>query len=184
MDSILTNIKNKKKTNLLNFTNYYTQTRNFNEQRNTLINEFKEVHSPIKGYVYNKISEAEGLEKAYAHGDYFVHGKTMYVAGSHTQQDWVDDVTKVPNWGDLRQSTRYQAAEKAFKENPQISHVVGTHLEEVYLYNYKKITPTKSKQTEHTVHLLRMLLVATLKGIDITQTLYLYLIDQQNRVLN
>ena len=128
MERILINLKNKKKNNLLNFTSYYTQTRNYNEKRNNLINEFKEVHSPIKEYVYNKISEAEGLEKAYAHGDYFIHGKTMYVAGSHTKKDWYDDVTKVPGWGDLRQSTRYQAAEKALKENPQVSHVVGHSL--------------------------------------------------------
>ena len=74
------------------------------------------------------MTEAEGLERAYAHGDYFIHGNTMYVAGSHTGQDWYDDVTKVPNWGDLRQSTRYQAAEKALKENPQVNHVVGHSL--------------------------------------------------------
>ena len=128
MERILINLKNKKKNNLLNFTSYYTQSRNFNEKRNNLINEFKQVHSPIKEYVYNKISEAEGLEKAYAHGDYFIHGKTMYIAGSHTAKDWYDDVTKVPDWGDLRQSTRYQAAEKALKENPQVTHVVGHSL--------------------------------------------------------
>ena len=39
----------------------------------------------------------------------------MYVAGSHTDQDWYDDFTKVPNWGDLRDSVRYQEAEKALK---------------------------------------------------------------------
>ena len=44
--------------------------------------------------------------------NYFIHGKTMYIAGSHTAKDWYDDVTKIPDWGDLRQSTRYQAAEK------------------------------------------------------------------------
>ena len=52
----------------------------------------------------------------------------MYVAGSHTDQDWVDDVTKVPNWGDLGDSVRYQEAEKALKQNPQINHVVGHSL--------------------------------------------------------
>ena len=129
MEGILTNIKNKnRKTNLLNFTNYYTQNQSFNEKRHNLINQFKEVHSPIKEYVYNKITEAEGLEKAYAHGDYFIHGKTMYVAGSHTDQDWYDDFTKVPNWGDLRKSVRYQEAEKALKQNPQVNHVVGHSL--------------------------------------------------------
>ena len=52
----------------------------------------------------------------------------MYIAGSHTSKDWYDDVTKVPDWGDLRQSTRYQAATKALKENPQVTHVVGHSL--------------------------------------------------------
>ena len=43
------------------------------------------------------MSEADGLERAYAHGDYFIHGNTMYVAGSRTGQDWYVDVTKVLN---------------------------------------------------------------------------------------
>ena len=63
MERILINLKNKKKNNLLNFTSYYTQSRNFNEKRNNLINEFKEAHSPSKEYVYNTITDAEGLEK-------------------------------------------------------------------------------------------------------------------------
>ena len=128
MDRILINQKNKKKNNLLNFASYYTQSRNFNEKRNNLINEFKEAHSPIKEYVYNTITDAEGLEKAYSLGDYLIHGKTMYIAGSHTEKDWYDDVTKVPDWGDLRQSTRYQAVEKALKENPQVNRVIGHSL--------------------------------------------------------
>ena len=34
MEGILTNIKNKnRKTNLLNFTNYYTQNQSFNEKK-------------------------------------------------------------------------------------------------------------------------------------------------------
>ena len=94
MERILINLKNKKKNNLLNFTSYYTQSRNFNEKRNNLINEFKEAHSPSKEYVYNTITDAEGLEKAYSLGDYLIHGKTMYIAGSHTEKDWYDDVTK------------------------------------------------------------------------------------------
>ena len=47
MERILINLKNKKKNNLLNFTSYYTQSRNFNEKRINSINEFKEAHSPI-----------------------------------------------------------------------------------------------------------------------------------------
>ena len=185
MERILINLKNKKKNNLLNFTSYYTQSRNFNEKRNNLINEFKQVHSPIKEYVYNKISEAEGLEKAYAHDDYFIHGKTMYIAGSHTSKDWYDDVTKVPDWGDLRQSTRYQAAEKALKENPQVTHVVGHSLGGSVALQLENITQTKPKQVELTVLLYWMLgRVAIQKDIDIMLTLFLYLIDPPICLLN
>ena len=58
------------------------------------------------------ITDKDGLERAYQSGDYFIHGDTMYVAGSHTAKDWYDDFTKIPVWGDLRNSTRYEAADK------------------------------------------------------------------------
>ena len=57
-------------------------------------------YSGQPGLKYNPIKGAEGLRKAYAHGDYYIHGKTMFIAGSHTARDWFDDVTKVPAWGD------------------------------------------------------------------------------------
>ena len=74
------------------------------------------------------ISDAEGLRRAYADGDTHVHGKTLYIAGSHTGQDWWDDFTKIPIWGDLRESARYKAAEAVLKANPQIENVVGHSL--------------------------------------------------------
>ena len=49
----------------------------------------------------------------------------MYIAGTHSRKDVYDDVTKVPNWGDLRDSTRYKATEKALKDNPQTNRVIG-----------------------------------------------------------
>ena len=68
------------------------------------------------------------MERAYRHGDYYIHGDTMYIAGSHTAKDWYDDVTKIPVWGDLRNSTRYQAARDALVENPQLKRIVGHSL--------------------------------------------------------
>ena len=52
----------------------------------------------------------------------------MYVAGSHTATDWYDDVTKVPFWGDLRESHRYKQADKMLKANPQVHNIVGHSL--------------------------------------------------------
>ena len=117
------------------------------------------------------ITDKEGLKRAYQQGDYFIHGDTMYVAGSHTGKDWYDDLTKIPDWksinkftggqiplanamanipfsSDLRNSTRYQKAEEALKRNPQVKKVVGHSLGgSVALElqkNYKNIEGTRT----------------------------------------
>ena len=81
--------------------------------------QFREIHNPIHNteYITDEITDAQGLERAYQHGDYYNHGNEMYIAGSLTAKDWYD-VTKIPVWGDLRNSTRYQAARDAVMENP------------------------------------------------------------------
>ena len=77
---------------------------------------------------YSEISDAEGLRKAYAQGDYYIHGRTMFIAGSHTARDWFDDITKVPKWGDLRGSERYQKVLEEFINREEIDTVVGHSL--------------------------------------------------------
>ena len=52
----------------------------------------------------------------------------MFIAGSHTAKDFYDDVTKIPVWGDLRNSSRYQAAHDALMQNPQVKIVIGHSL--------------------------------------------------------
>lgn len=78
--------------------------------------------------VVKTMTDTEGLRKAYAHGDYHVFGNTLFIAGSHTAKDWVDDFTKIPFYGDTRNATRYIEAEKALKANPQVNTVVGHSL--------------------------------------------------------
>ena len=79
-------------------------------------------------FKYEALSDSEGLRKAYEHGDYYMHGKTLYIAGSHTQRDWWDDFTKIPFWGDLKNSERYQKVVEAFKNRGEIDTVVGHSL--------------------------------------------------------
>ena len=102
---------------------------------NNVTKQFGEIHNsiqnnPIKNTEYTtyEITDAQGSERAYQHGDYYIHGNTMYIAGSHTAKDWYDDVTKLPVWGDLRNSTRYQAAKAALMENPQVKRTFGHSL--------------------------------------------------------
>jgi pimeloyl-ACP methyl ester carboxylesterase len=52
----------------------------------------------------------------------------MFIAGSHTHRDWFDDATKVPFWGDLRNSERYQKVKTQFEDQGQIDTVVGHSL--------------------------------------------------------
>ncbi len=104
---------------------------NTKKRRNT-----KSFESQFQGYQYtakpilnyDQITDSEGLQRAYAQGDYYVHGRTMFIAGSHTARDWFGDSTKVPAWGDLKNSDRYQKALEAFTNQGQINTVVGHSL--------------------------------------------------------
>ena len=74
------------------------------------------------------LEDKEGLDRAYGQGAAYTRNSTMYIAGSHTARDWYDDFTKVPFWGDVRNSERYQEADRALKANPQIRTIVGHSL--------------------------------------------------------
>lgn len=110
----------------MKFNSFVTST-NFGRRKYRRPNK-AERHPLMVDYVDSEITDADGLERAYKQGDVFIHGDTMYVAGSHTAKDWYDDFTKVPIWGDLRNATRYQKAQEALLANPQISRVVGHSL--------------------------------------------------------
>ncbi len=74
------------------------------------------------------LEDKVGLDRAYQQGDSYTRNSTMYVAGSHTARDWYDDVTKIPFWGDVKNSERYQQADKMLTANPQVRTIVGHSL--------------------------------------------------------
>jgi hypothetical protein len=77
----------------------------------------------------NSISDSEGLSKAYnAPNSIHIEGNEMYIAGTHNMRDVWDDVSKIPFWGDVRNSERYQQAEEALRENPQVDTVIAHSL--------------------------------------------------------
>jgi hypothetical protein len=77
--------------------------------------------------VIKPITDAEGLAKAYAQGATYKHGKTLYVAGSHTATDWFDDSTKLPI-SMASKAHRYKMSDEALKANPDVTRVVGHSL--------------------------------------------------------
>ena len=73
--------------------------------------------------------DEDGMGKAYADttakGVYYDPASTTeYIKGSTTKQDWFDDATKIPFWGDTRDSERYQEAEKAYEDLGAQGHPV------------------------------------------------------------
>lgn len=80
----------------------------------------KSLQSLAKRAGSGTITDAEGLRRAYEQGDAYSHGKTLYVAGSHTARDWMDDVTRIPFWrplfGGSKAIHRYQMAQQAAAE--------------------------------------------------------------------
>ena len=72
----------------------------------------------------------------------------MYIAGSHITKGVYDDVTKIPVWGDLRNSTRYQAARDALTQNQQVKtviwHSLGSSIALELQKNYNHITSSRT----------------------------------------
>jgi hypothetical protein len=74
------------------------------------------------------LEDRVGLDRAYQQGDSYTRNSTLFIAGSHTARDWYDDVTKIPFWGDVKKSHRYQQADKMLTANPQVRTVTGHSL--------------------------------------------------------
>jgi hypothetical protein len=74
------------------------------------------------------VKDKEGLDQSYLQGDVAVRGNAMYIAGSHYAIDWLDDLTRVPFWGDVKKSYRYKQADRVLRENSQIDTLIGHSL--------------------------------------------------------
>ena len=75
----------------------------------------------------NPLSIKEGLEKAYSLVDnVYVHGDTMYVAGSSYLRDAWDDF-KIP-FSQTAKAQRYIDADAMLAKNPQVKNLVGHSL--------------------------------------------------------
>ena len=80
------------------------------------------------GFNHHKINEI-GLKKAYnTHKGIHIDNDTMFIAGTRNFRDVYDDVTKIPVWGDLKNSKRYRDVEEEIKANPNVKKLIGHSL--------------------------------------------------------
>jgi len=93
------------------------------------------IQNPNEGATFKR--DEEGMQKAYADtsypGVYYDQStRTMYIKGTVDAQDWWDDFTKIPVWGNVQDSRRYKDAEFAYNDLLQrgfpIDRVVGHSL--------------------------------------------------------
>ncbi len=71
----------------------------------------------------------------------------MFIAGSHIARDWFDDFTKVPAWGDLRESESYQKTLEDFKNQGQTDTVAGHSLGGSVSLELQKNYPDRLQKT-------------------------------------
>ena len=77
---------------------------------------------------FHKINEI-GLQKAYnTNKGIHIDNDTMFIAGTRDFRDVYDDVTKIPVWGDLKNSKRYRDVEEEIKANPNFKKLIGHSL--------------------------------------------------------
>ena len=75
----------------------------------------------------NPLTDKEGLEKAYALPEkVYVHGDTLYVAGTSYLRDGWDDL-KIP-FSLTSKAQRYMDADALLAKNPQVTNLVGHSL--------------------------------------------------------
>ena len=124
---------NKKRRKHINIINKPQQWRSFSHGDDVKI--IKPSNPVINGYDQIKNSHRfnefllKQAKKAGAEGNWSaVSGDKLALAGSQTKRDWYDNVTKIPFYGDLKNSQRYKQLDKALEINPNVKNLVGHSL--------------------------------------------------------
>jgi hypothetical protein len=73
----------------------------------------------------------------------------MFIAGTMNKQDLIDDFTKIPFYGDVRQSKRYTDVIETVKKNPNVKKVVGHSLGGSVALELEKNTPNTYETTTY-----------------------------------
>ena len=78
-----------------------------------------------------------------------VEGDTLYIAGTSNKQDVYDDLTKVPFYGDVRESKRYKDVIETVKKNPNFQKITGHSLGGSVALEVEKSIPNTYETTTY-----------------------------------
>ena len=96
---------------------------------------------------FHKLNE-NGLSKAYNnHNKIHVENDTLYIAGTSDLNDVYDDITKIPIWGSIKGSQRYNQAKTALDSNHNITKIIGHSLGGSVALEFEKNNPKYNTTT-------------------------------------
>ena len=149
--------KKRKDINIVNkpqqWVDFKFDTNTIKKDNNPIISGYDQI---LNTHKFNEVllnaaykNKAEGNWSA-------VSGSVMAVAGTQTNRDKWDDISKVPFWGDLRKSERYQQLNKALENNPQVTNLVGHSLAGNVILEKQKNNPGKFETTTYNAPVLQV----------------------------
>ena len=97
-----------------------------------------------------KISNSQGIKYAYDRDNkIFVKGNKMYVGGTASAVNWLENFTKLPFGvlGGVRDMERYIEAKRVLQDNPQTTELVGHSQEGPVVLTLAKDFPDRSLRT-------------------------------------
>ena len=112
-----------------------------------------------------KISNTQGIKLAYDRDNKtFVKGNKMFVGGTTSKSDWVENFTKLKTGG-IRDMARYKEARRVLLENPQVDTLLGHSMGGSVVLELNKEFKDKSYKTR-TYDAPVVSLVAPIFGFD------------------
>ena len=104
---------------------------------------------------FHKLNEI-GLNKAYeSNNKTHVDNDTLYIAGTSNLRDVWDDITKIPFWGNIKNSQRYKQAEQVLNNNPKVKNIVSHSLGSSVALEFEKDNKDRFKTTTYGAPILQ-----------------------------
>ena len=75
---------------------------------------------------------------------YYINNDTLYIAGTDNLTAVYDDIAKVPAWGKLTDSARYNMIKPIIDKHPQIKKLVGHSLGGITTLRLQKENPERN----------------------------------------
>jgi len=149
--------KKRKNINIVNkpqqWVDFKFDTNTIKKDNNPIISGYDQIKNTHR---FNEILLNAAYKNKAAGNWSAVSGRKVAVAGTQTLRDKYDDVTKIPFWGDLRKSERYEQLNKKLLDYPDVDSLVGHSLGSSVILEKQIQNPGKFQTTTYNAPVLQM----------------------------